>query len=501
RPDRSRGASRDAESDWRKGSSEPPHRPRGRRVSREGGSESFVEKAGSPPPTEQAEVAGKQQKKTKVLTRKHKSHVGEGGSRSRSKGKEPAASPERPEAPDESEEGAASPVHERPRSMKDLFKTKVHKGDQGYYALLMSNLGHQDPEKELKARWAGLKNSTKVWNNSSTTEEYGRGLLHSQLARELYTLPSEVLMARATKEMVLGQHFQMALVDRVHDAGRLITFMDHRVRQLQEELDALKLREELEKIKGERAEELLRREASEKELQAIRGHLGDAQQLLKEARARARRMDDELLQAVKDLEHARAELPRQAVAQYKGSLGFKEGLKRMGRVTYEYGYRVALARFRARYPDADIEEDPFTIYPEDDSVPMERQQDFDDSASVPSAISSVDGRGTELLGVHCFRCRKSGTHLPLVAAGRFAEIAKKARNNGVRKMIGAENREHCLAPCEVGTLLPLSCPQEGDNCGLSSVCRMPTWSITPNATLPTRKHGEMSTARPTATAM
>ncbi|RZS28270.1 hypothetical protein BHM03_00061843, partial [Ensete ventricosum] len=219
----------------------------------------------------------------------------------------------------------------------------------------MSDLGHQDPEKELKARWTGLKNSTKVWNNSSAAEEFGRGLLHPQLARELYTLPSE------------GQHFQMALVDRVHDAGRLITFMDYRVKQLQEELDALKsrggpkavaeaeerasrLREELEKIKGEKAEELLRCKASEKELEAIRGHLGDAQQLLKEARTRARRMDDELLQVVKDLEHARAELPGQAVAQYKGSLGFKEGLKRMGRVTYEYGYRVALARFRARYP-------------------------------------------------------------------------------------------------------------------------------------------------------
>ncbi|RWW20350.1 hypothetical protein GW17_00015542, partial [Ensete ventricosum] len=129
--------------------------------------------------TKQAEVAGKQQKKTKVLTRKHKSHVDKGGSRSRSKGKEPVASPERPEAPAESEEGAASPVHERPRSMKDLFKTKVHKGDQGYYALLMSDLGHQDPEKELKARWAGLKNSMKVWNNSSAAKEYGRGRIAS----------------------------------------------------------------------------------------------------------------------------------------------------------------------------------------------------------------------------------------------------------------------------------------------------------------------------------
>ncbi|RRT40191.1 hypothetical protein B296_00029666 [Ensete ventricosum] len=83
-------------------------------------------------------------------------------------------------------------------------------------------------------------------------------------------------------------------------------------------------------------------------------------------------MDDELLQAVKDLESARAELLGQAVAWYKGSLGFKEGLKRMGRVTYEYGYRVALARFRARYPDADIKKDPFTIHPEDDLVPIER---------------------------------------------------------------------------------------------------------------------------------
>ncbi|RRT31405.1 hypothetical protein B296_00055579, partial [Ensete ventricosum] len=231
----------------------------------------------------------------------------------------------------------------------------------------------QDPEKELKARWTGLKNSTKVWNNSSTAKEYGRGLLHPQLARELYTLPSEVLMARATKEMVLGQHFQMALVDRVHDASRLNTFMDYQVKQLQEELDALRskggpeavaeaeerasrLMEELEKIKGEKAEKLLRREASEKKLQAVRGHLGDAQQLLKEVRTRA--------------------CPSRTA---RAGGGFKEGLKRMGRVTYEYGYRVALARFRARYPDADIEEDPFTIYPEDDLVPMERQQYFDDS--------------------------------------------------------------------------------------------------------------------------
>ncbi|RRT32764.1 hypothetical protein B296_00051218, partial [Ensete ventricosum] len=67
---------------------------------------------------------------------------------------------------------------------------------------------------------------------------------------------------------------------------------------------ASELREELEKTKRERGEELLRSEALEKELHEVRSHLGDAQRLLKEARVRARNMDDELLQAVKDLESA-----------------------------------------------------------------------------------------------------------------------------------------------------------------------------------------------------
>ncbi|RZS12700.1 hypothetical protein BHM03_00044179 [Ensete ventricosum] len=348
----------------------PPTRPTAREVGASPAREASKASLKRPvvTPTEQAEDAARRHKKVKVLTRRHKSHPGEAESRSRSKGKEPAAPSEEPEALAGSEEGGASPAHQRPRLMNDLFKIKVHKGDADYYALLMSDLGHQDPEKEMKAKWKGLKNSTKVWNNSSAAEEFEMGLLHPQLA----------------------QHFQMSLFDRVHDAGRQITFMDYWIKQLQEELDALKsngvpeavakaeehaseLREELEKTKRERGEELLRRKASEKELHEVRSHLGDAQRLLKEARVRARKMDDELLQVVKDLEGARAELPRQSTIQYKESLGFKEGLKRMGRVTYEYGYRVALAHFRTRHPDAEVEEDPFTIHPKDDLMPMERQ--------------------------------------------------------------------------------------------------------------------------------
>ncbi|RZR75767.1 hypothetical protein BHM03_00000253 [Ensete ventricosum] len=333
-------------------------------------------------------------KNVKILSRRHKSRHGEGGSWSHSKGKEPATPVEEPETLMESTEEDASPVFHRLRSMKDLYGTKVQKDDAGYYALYMSDLAHQDPDKETQARWGKLKNSTKVWNDPSVAEEFEKGLLHPQLAWEMYMLPSEVLLARAAKEMVLYVH--MALFDRVNDTCRLITFMDYRITSLQQEIDVLKsgegpeavaateerafeLEKELEKTKRKRDEVLQRLKASDKELNKARGNLSEVQKQLKEARVRARKMDDELLQSVKALESARAELPRQAIDEYRELTGFKEDLKRMGRVTYEYGYRVALARFRSLHPDSKVEEDPFTIKPEDDSVPMERQQAFDDS--------------------------------------------------------------------------------------------------------------------------
>ncbi|RRT36568.1 hypothetical protein B296_00022027 [Ensete ventricosum] len=250
-------------------------------------------------PTEQADDPARRHKKVKVLTRRHKSRHGEGESRSHSKGKEPAAPSEEPDTPVKSDEGDASLVHHRPRSMKDLFKTKVHKGDAGYYTLQMSDLGHQDPDKEMKVSWRGLKNSTKVWNDSSAIKEFEMGLLHPQLARELYMLPSEVLLARAAKEMVLE-------LDALKSGGGLEVVA-------KAEECASELEHELEKTKRKRDEVLQRLEASEKELNEVRSNLAEIERLLKEVRVRAQTMDDELLQAVKALENARVELPRQAI--------------------------------------------------------------------------------------------------------------------------------------------------------------------------------------------
>ncbi|RZS27019.1 hypothetical protein BHM03_00060451 [Ensete ventricosum] len=51
----------------------------------------------------------------------------------------------------------------------------------------------------------------------------------------------------------------------------------------------------------------------------------------------------------------------------------------MGRVSYEYGYRVALTHFQERYPKLEIKDNPYTTIPEDDNVSMDEEVPCDDS--------------------------------------------------------------------------------------------------------------------------
>ncbi|RWW63945.1 hypothetical protein BHE74_00028844, partial [Ensete ventricosum] len=164
-------------------------------------------------------------KKMKILSQRHKSRHGKGGSRSHSKGKEPAEPVEEPETPVDFAEEDASPVFHRLRSMKDLFKTK----------------------------------------------------------QEIDTLKSG-------------------------GGPEAVAAAEKRASELEKELEKTKCDRQLQRV----------------------GRLQERPE---------------------------------------------EG----GLSTYEYGYRVALARFRSLHLDSEVEEDPFTIKPEDDSIPMERQQAFDDS--------------------------------------------------------------------------------------------------------------------------
>ncbi|RRT45238.1 hypothetical protein B296_00023453 [Ensete ventricosum] len=90
----------------------------------------------------------------------------------------------------------------------------------------------------------------------------------------------------------------------------------------------------------------------------------------------------------------------------------------MGRVTYEYGYRVALAHFHALHSDSEVEEDPFTIHPEDDLVLMERPM-CASSLVVVSAQNWSSGWGKKAPGP----AGEVRSGRPLVPVGRSVFIA------------------------------------------------------------------------------
>lgn len=74
---------------------------------------------------------------------------------------------------------------------------------------------------------------------------------------------------------------------------------------------------------------------------------------------------------------------KEAITEYKKSPGFQLSLVRLGQVTYKFGYRVALARVRAKCPDLKVKLDPFADLPEDQSIDMPDEVPFDDSLEGP----------------------------------------------------------------------------------------------------------------------
>ncbi|RWW70074.1 hypothetical protein BHE74_00022280 [Ensete ventricosum] len=94
---------------------------------------------------------------------------------------------------------------------------------------------------------------------------------------------------------------------------------------------------------------------------------------------------------MRENEILKTELPSKSVADYKQSVGFKWGQQRMGQVSYEYEYRVALARFQARYPDLEVDSDPFTEKPEDSLVPIETRRPWSLATTYFVVVKPCDG--------------------------------------------------------------------------------------------------------------
>ncbi|RRT78872.1 hypothetical protein B296_00001669 [Ensete ventricosum] len=112
-------------------------------------------------------------------------------------------------------------------------------------------------------------------------------------------------------------------------------------------------------------------ERADMELNEVQADLADSQHQLKEQKASRWKSDDDLLKMMKENEAIKIELPSKCIVDYKQSIRFGWGLRQMGQVSYEYGYRVALAHFQAWHPNIEVDIDPFIKKSEDSSVPME----------------------------------------------------------------------------------------------------------------------------------
>ncbi|RRT36479.1 hypothetical protein B296_00053213 [Ensete ventricosum] len=104
------------------------------------------------------------------------------------------------------------------------------------------------------------------------------------------------------------------------------------------EVDNAKLKSGLDELSS-------RLDEADKELNELREGLAESQRQLKEQKANCRKADNKLLKLMRENESLKAELLGKSIANYKQSVGFRWGLWRMGQVSYESGYRVALARF------------------------------------------------------------------------------------------------------------------------------------------------------------
>ncbi|RWW62274.1 hypothetical protein BHE74_00030606 [Ensete ventricosum] len=59
----------------------------------------------------------------------------------------------------------------------------------------------------------GTMSSPQVWDDPLAASEFGRRVLHPQLVKELYALSSEVLMAKAAKQIMLVRYPDLEVDD------------------------------------------------------------------------------------------------------------------------------------------------------------------------------------------------------------------------------------------------------------------------------------------------
>ncbi|RZS10964.1 hypothetical protein BHM03_00042243 [Ensete ventricosum] len=136
-----------------------------------------------------------------------------------------------------------------------------------------------------------------------------------------------------------NQHYHMALIDRVHDVDRVITFLDDKV-------DGLR------------------------KVQRLKDGVTSTRWLQPSNEPPKPKSIDQDSRRVYRLQGSVVKRSSSMIEDYKKSAGFEMGLVRIGQVSLEYDYLLALAKFRARYLDLKVKEEPFKKLRKDVNVLM-----------------------------------------------------------------------------------------------------------------------------------
>ncbi|RZR71581.1 hypothetical protein BHM03_00005933 [Ensete ventricosum] len=221
-------------------------------------------------------------------------------------------------------------------------------------------------EAPLVLRWSTISGSSPFWTEGPLSGEYLRVALYPTLAKQVYECSSEELMNRAGNQHEKILALWAANKELKASVGQeLAATVERWVKELETEIE--RIQTELESLRSQRRE-------SEQEVGLLCSSLDGA-------RNDGARLEGDVLSLTEAATLLQAELKaedQKAVAAYKASRGFEYGLEKMGRVSYKFGYRMALERLQGKHPGVMIEPDPFAECSEDAKIEMDLDQPFDD---------------------------------------------------------------------------------------------------------------------------
>uniref|UniRef100_A0A804HXK5 Uncharacterized protein n=1 Tax=Musa acuminata subsp. malaccensis TaxID=214687 RepID=A0A804HXK5_MUSAM len=133
--------------------------------------------------------------------------------------------------------GNAAVEAPRQPSIRELLHLPLGREDEPYLAWEVGALPRGATTDPLTGRWDDLTRGSRVWADGDCAARFVRGGLHPDIARDLYTLSSEVLLSKSAKSLLWGNHYVVALMDRVCDAGRVIAALSSRNAELRRQAD------------------------------------------------------------------------------------------------------------------------------------------------------------------------------------------------------------------------------------------------------------------------